>query len=227
MHACAVGELLQSTAVIFPPQASVLSAFGSLVTTVRLDLVRSALSPLASLDWDEVDRLVGEMLAEARAALAEAGTAAQDIRISLGADLRYAGQQNEVGIVFEGDPRQDRDAEAIRRTFEAAYFAQYGVNPSHVPVEAVSWRLTARGPDNIVDARPVTGQSPAAPKGERSIPLWSGAPKAKLYDRAALAAGQSIAGPALIEERETTIVLPPGWVGTVDAIGCITAKRSA
>ena len=46
VHACAVGELLQSTAVIFPPQASVLSAFGSLVTPVRLDLVRSALSRL-------------------------------------------------------------------------------------------------------------------------------------------------------------------------------------
>ncbi len=56
VHACAVGELLQSTAVIFPPQASVLSAFGTLVTPVRLDLVRSALGRLDALDWDEVDR---------------------------------------------------------------------------------------------------------------------------------------------------------------------------
>lgn len=226
VHACAVGELLQSTAVIFPPQASVLSAFGSLVTPVRLDLVRSALGRLDSLDWAEVDRLVGEMLDEAREALAEAGTAADEIRLTIGADLRYAGQQNEVGIVFEHDPRQARDADAVRRIFEAAYFGQYGVNPSHVPVEVVSWRLTARGPDDIVDAAPLTPKAPAAPKGERTIPLWAGAPKAKLYDRPALAPGQSVVGPALVEERETTLVIPPGWTGVVDAIGCITAKRS-
>ncbi|HWA62289.1 MAG TPA: hydantoinase/oxoprolinase family protein, partial [Caulobacteraceae bacterium] len=61
VHACAVGELLQSVAVIFPPQASVLSAFGALVTPVRLDLVRSALGRLGALDWDEVQRLVAEM----------------------------------------------------------------------------------------------------------------------------------------------------------------------
>ncbi|MBI1197980.1 MAG: hydantoinase/oxoprolinase family protein [Phenylobacterium sp.] len=226
VHACAVGELLQSTAVIFPPQASVLSAFGSLVTPVRLDLVRSALGRLDSLDWAEVDRLIGEMVDEARLALAEAGTAAKDIRLTVGADLRYAGQQNEVGIVFDADPREARDAAAIGKAFEAAYFAQYGVNPSHVPMEVVSWRLTARGRDNVVDTVPAEGGAPAAPKGERTIPLWPGAPKAKLYDRPSLAPGQSIAGPALVEERETTIVIPPGWTGTVDAIGCITAKRS-
>jgi N-methylhydantoinase A len=227
VHACAVGELLQSTAVIFPPQASVLSAFGSLVTPVRLDLVRSALGRIDSLDWAEVDRLVGEMADEARLALAEAGTVAGDIRLAVGADLRYAGQQNEVGIVFDADPREARDAAAIARAFEAAYFAQYGVNPSHVPIEVVSWRLTARGPDNAVDAAPVAGGAPAAAKGEREIPLWPDAPKARLYDRAALAPGQAIAGPALVEERETTVVIPPGWTGVVDAIGCITAKRSA
>jgi N-methylhydantoinase A len=225
VHACAVGELLQSTAVIFPPQASVLSAFGSLVTPVRLDLVRSALGRIETLDWSEVERLIGEMESEARDGLVEAGTAPDEIRWSFGADLRYAGQQNEVGIVFDHDPRQARDVEAIRATFEAAYFAQYGVNPSHVPVEVVSWRLTARGPDNVVDAAPANAMTPAAPKGERAIPLWAGTPNAKLYDRTALCEGQSIAGPALIEERETTVVLPPGWVGVVDAIGCITARR--
>jgi N-methylhydantoinase A len=226
VHACAVGELLQSTAVIFPPQASVLSAFGSLVTPVRLDLVRSALNELESLDWEEVDRLVGEMTAEAGEALIEAGATAEEIRWTLGADLRYAGQQNEVGIVFDRDPRQDREIDAIRSTFEAAYFAQYGVNPSHVPVEVVSWRLTARGPDNIIDAAPGGAKTPGSPKGERTIPLWSGSTSAQRYDRAELCEGQTISGPALIEERETTVVLPPGWRATMDAIGCITARRS-
>jgi N-methylhydantoinase A len=227
VHACAVGELLQSTAVIFPPQASVLSAFGALVTPVRLDLVRSALGQLDDLDWSEVDRLLGDMNAEALDALVEAGADPAHVRWSVGADLRYAGQQNEVGITFDHDPRQTRDAEAIRRTFEAAYFAQYGVNPSHVPIEIVSWRLTAKGPESLFEgARAKPGEG-ASPKSERLIPLWADAGPAKVYDRAALALGQVISGPALIEERETTIVLLPGWDGVVDQYGCVTATRSA
>jgi N-methylhydantoinase A len=227
VHACAVGELLQSTAVIFPPQASVLSAFGALVTPVRLDLVRSALGQLDDLDWSEVDRLLGDMNVEALDALVEAGAEPSKVRWSVGADLRYAGQQNEVGISFDEDPRTDRDLGLIRRTFETAYFAQYGVNPSHVPIEIVSWRLTAKGPESLFEGPRAKPGAGAAPKSERLIPLWADAGPAKVYDRAALALGQVISGPALIEERETTIVLLPGWDGVVDEFGCITATRRA
>ena len=226
VHACAVGELLGSTAVIFPPQASVLSAFGSLVTPVRLDLVRSALAPLDALNWDEVERLLGEMEAEGVEGLGDAGVEPGEIRWTVGADLRYAGQQNEVTVSFGENPRRHRDPAKVRETFERAYFAQYGVNPSHVGVEAVSWRLTAEGPAEAPSAAPLFATRDAEPKGERAVGLWPGAP-AKLYDRAALSLGQAITGPALIEERETTVVLPPRWRGVVDASGCIIARKEA
>ena len=225
LHACAVGELLQSTSVIFPPHASVLSAFGALVTPVRLDLVRSALSRLESLDWNEADRLITDMTAEAETALDDAGVGARDVRWSFGADLRYAGQQNEVTITFAGDPRRERDLEMVRRTFEEAYFAQYEVNPSHVPIEVVSWRLTARGPENAVEGAPAPVGAPGSAKATRSIPLWPGVGPVAIYDRTALRQGQVIKGPAIIEERETTIVLPPEWDGLVNALGCIVAER--
>ncbi|HUZ13334.1 MAG TPA: hydantoinase/oxoprolinase family protein [Caulobacteraceae bacterium] len=225
VHACAVGELLQSAAVIFPPQASVLSAFGALVTPVRLDLVRSALGRLDCLDWDEVERLLAGMTNEASDALAETGTAPDRVRWRVGADLRYAGQQNEVGVTFDADPRQGRDAGAIGRAFEAAYLAQYGVNPSHVPIEVVSWRLTAQAPeDRILGARSPEGPH-AVPKREAAVPLWPDGGPARVYDRGRLTRGQSLTGPALIEERETTVVLPPGWEAVVDEIGCIRATR--
>jgi N-methylhydantoinase A len=225
VHACAVGELLQSVAVIFPPQASVLSAFGALVTPVRLDLVRSALSRLDGLDWAAVEAMLADMRAEAAEALAEAGVAPDAIRLKLGADLRYAGQQNEVGVNFDGDPVATHDAETIRKTFEDAYFAQYGVNPSHVPIEVVSWRLTAQGPEDAI----VGTQAPEGPPGqavrEIDVPLWPDAGPAKVYARKSLTRGQTIQGPALVEERETTIVLPPRWEATVDDIGCLEARR--
>ena len=226
VHACAVGELLQSAAVIFPPQASVLSAFGALVTPVRLDLVRSALGRLGELDWDEVLRLVREMTDEAAEALADAGAPASSIRLKVGADLRYAGQQNEVTVSFDGDPVEARDAEAIRKVFEDAYFAQYGVNPSHVPIEVVSWRLTAQGPEDRADSARPPGAAAGAPTHEVAVPLWPSAGPAKVYARASLGRGQQLSGPVLVEERETTIVLPPGWTAVVDDTGCIIAKRS-
>jgi N-methylhydantoinase A len=227
VHACAVGALLESTSVIFPPNASVLSAFGTLVTSVRFDLVRSAPGRLDALDWGDVDRLLGEMNGEGLAALDEAGCPAETVTLIFGADLRYFGQQNEVTITFDHDPRAGRDAEMIRRIFETAYHAQYGVNPSHVPIEIVSWRLTVRGPDIAVHGSGTLPGSRGEPKYRRTILLWPDLGPTAIYDRTSLAAGQTIAGPAIVEERETTIVIPPGWDANVDAIGCVVAKRRA
>ena len=225
VHACEVGALLSSTAVIFPPQASVLSAFGTLVTPVRLDLVRSALGLLDAIDWDRTDRLFTEMSKEGLTALANAGCARADVSMTFGADLRYFGQQNEVGLTFAADPREKRDAIAVRTAFERVYLAQYGFNPSHVPLEIVSWRLTVRGP--LVPFHPAvvaqSGVGKPKPKRKRAVHLWGDEQPVPVYERNALATGQRLDGPAIIEERETTIVLPPGWNATVDRFGCVVA----
>jgi N-methylhydantoinase A len=226
VHACAVGELLQSTSVIFPPHASVLSAFGTLVTSVRFDLVRSAPGILDELDWSDTDRVLTEMTREGVAALTAAGCDPKEVRLAFGADLRYFGQQNELTIFFEHDPREGRNVAMILRAFEAAYLAQYGVNPSHVPVEIVSWRLTVRGPDIAAEGKRALPRNPGKPKAHRRVHLWPEIEKAAVYERSELAVGQAISGPAIIEERETTIVVPPHWNATVDELGCVVAKRS-
>jgi N-methylhydantoinase A len=223
VHACEVGALLASRAVIFPPHASVLSAFGTLVTPVRLDLVRSALGMLDALDWPRVDALFAEMIDEASGALVEAGCPRSDVRLVFGADLRYFGQQNEVAVTFAGDPRASRDAGAIHSAFEQAYAAQYGFNPSHVPVEIVTWRLTALGPAVPFHPAATLPAKPGAPKGERPVHLWRSGQAVPVFDRNALAAGQALRGPAIVEERETTIVIPPGWRAEVDRFGCVVA----
>jgi N-methylhydantoinase A len=225
VHACAVGALLESTSVIFPPNASVLSAFGTLVTSVRFDLVRSAPGMLNALDWIHVDHLLTGMAEEGLEALAEAGCAPETVSLIFGADLRYVGQQNEVSVTFDRDPRVGRDTDMIGRIFEAAYLAQYGVNPSHVPIEIVSWRLTVRGPDITVGNAEIPSGGRAEPKATRPILLWPEAGPASVYDRGGLASGQVVHGPAIIEERETTIVLPPEWDAAINSIGCVIAKR--
>ena len=128
VHACHVAELLDSSTVIYPPLASVLSAFGTLVTPLRLDLVRSDLGLLRQLDWARVDAKLTEMREEARAALLNAGCRHDEARITLGADLRYFGQQNELTISLSADAIRKRDVKAIaRRVRGRAYKRTYGV----------------------------------------------------------------------------------------------------
>jgi N-methylhydantoinase A len=224
VHACQVGVLLHSRSVIFPPQASVLSAFGTLVSPPRLDLVRSAIGILRDLDWAEVDRIYYELTTEARNALVAAGCKADEIVYSFGADLRYAGQQHEIGIDLPEDPRAHRDVGQIVGIFEATYLARYGVAPSHVDIEMVNWRLVAQGAAiYVATVSPPRGKA-VAPKGTRRVHLWSDA-EVPIYDRSALALGQEMAGPALIEERETTIVILPGWQAAIDSVGCVVTTR--
>ena len=230
LHACTVAELLGSTTVIVPPNASVLSAFGMLVTPVRYDLVRGALGKLAATDWAAADRMFEDMITAGRRALEDAGVAATDVRFSFGGDLRYYGQAHEVTVTFDGDPREGHDLARIRESFERTYETQYGLRLKENEVEVVNWRITCAGPSILRGAAPQLAATPGAPRTTRSVHLGSGARqdvRYAVYERSVLAAGQEIAGPAIIEERETTTVILPGWSAQVDKTGCIIARRSA
>jgi N-methylhydantoinase A len=226
LHACQVGSLLQSQSVIFPPQASVLSAFGTLVSPPRIDLVRSVVDILERLDWNEVDRIYAQLTHEARAALVDAGTRGDDIRLEFGVDLRYSGQQTEISVTLPEDPRARRSPAMIADAFAAAYLAHYGVAPSHVPIEIVNWRLVALGPTAPSIERKVARGPAAPPKGHREVHLWDSG-IVPVFDRHALVLDQVLKGPALIEERETTTVIPPGWLAINDASGCVIATQDA
>ena len=225
VHACEVAALLQSSEVIVPPQPSVLSAFGTLVTSVRFDLVRSDLVRVNELDWARVDRILGELANEATAALKEAGCTEETVTLIFAADLRYLGQQSELTVALEVDPRTHHDASRIVDVFVPTYKKLYGVNPSHVPIELVTWRVTARGPIIPFNRAMNLPATPGEPKGTREVHAWSDGLRVPVYDRSTLAAGQSVKGPAIIEERETTTVIPPDWTATVDKIGCIFARK--
>jgi N-methylhydantoinase A len=226
VHAMRVAELLDCTQVVFPPMASVLSAFGTLVSPVRLDLVRSALAPLSTMDWAEARALIAGMADEGRAALAEAGVPAEAATLTLGVDCRYRGQQNEVTADIPLAVAEQGDSAALRAAFETAYEALYGIRLPEVEVEVVTWRLAARGPLPAASPPPLPGTAPGAPRTHRRVAVEPAMPEMPVYDRAALAVGQRVAGPAIIEERETTLVILRGWTATVHPTGAVIAARS-
>jgi N-methylhydantoinase A len=89
----------------------------------------------------------------------------------------------------------------------------------------VTWRVTARGPIIPFHRATAPPSTPGRPRTSRRVDAWPEAGETPVYDRKTLAAGQTIAGPAIIEERETTTTIPPGWSATVDEVGCIIAGK--
>lgn len=226
VHACYVAQQLESTQILYPPMASVLSAYGTLVTPTRLDLARSNLCVLSDVTADAIDTLITSMMTEGTDALAEAGIAPGDILAEFSADMRYQGQQSEVTVLLPGDPRSSFDAEDTAKRFEAAYEALYGVKLEDMAIELVNWRVSVSAGEEGREAKTQLASSPGAPKGSRTVHLKEGALDVAVYARESLALGQQVDGPVLVEERETTIFILPGWTIEAAADGCLIANRN-
>ncbi|MEM8934835.1 MAG: hydantoinase/oxoprolinase family protein [Pseudomonadota bacterium] len=225
VHACYVAEQLESTQIIYPPMASVLSAYGTLVTPARLDLARSNLTLLADVDGDHVSGLIDEMVAESQDALVDAGVEAGNIIYAFSADMRYGGQQSEITVTLPHDPRETIDERAIKDAFEKTYETFYGLTLEGMEAEIVSWRVTATAGDQSRNVIVPMAAQETAPKSTRDVYIAGQSHDVSVYDRLSLKAGQQLQGPVLIEERETTIFVLPGW--TVEALedGALSATR--
>ena len=228
IHACGVAELLDSPRVIFPVNASVLSAFGTLVSPVRIDLARSMVRSLAAIDHVERDRLLDELRDEGRRVLAAAGVPSDRIRFRYGLDARYLGQGNELTIwVGDGVHWPATDDEVVAR-FETDYRRTYGLTIPDVAVEAVTWRLSAYANADAVEPVAELPATAGTPRIIRTVRFdrMAAAVDTPVYRRRDLGRGQRLAGPVIVEERETTAVIRPGWDVEVAADGSLVATRS-
>lgn len=227
IHACGVAELLESPRVVFPVNASVLSAFGTLVTPVRIDLARSMVRQLNDVSTNERDTLLNELRQEGKRVLSAAGVPADHIKFRYGIDARYVGQGNEITIwVGEGN-QWSVSKEEIVRQFEINYRSIYGLTIPDVEVEVVTWRLSAFTDAQVVEPSAVLSTVEGKPFGSRKVRFSRATPAqdTPVYRRADLGVGQKINGPLIVEERETTTVIRPTWTMEVAADGSLIAQR--
>ena len=230
VHACGVADLLESDKVIFPVNASVLSAFGTLVSPVRIDLARSMPRLLDSVDATERDGLLDELRGEGRRVLSAAGVPAGDVRFRYGLDARYSGQGNEITVWLGSGESWPATGAEVRSAFESEYRRIYGMTIPDVAIEAVTWRLSAYA--EKAQVRPDTGATGAVgaapPVSRRPVVFERGstAVDVPVYRRQDLGVGAAFAGPAIVEERETTTVIRPGWRAEVATDGSLVATRS-
>ena len=207
-HAARLAAALGIRRLVLPASAGVASAIGLLGAEVALDLSRSHLAAFEGDGPAEAEAIFAEMRREADDLLGR--PAAAFVRE---VDLRYAGQGYELTVPFAG----------ARAAFEERYARRYGLASPGEPVEATTWRLTAVLETPRVDLPRVTRPASPAPPRQRPayFPECSGYTATAVHARDQLGPGQELEGPAIVEERESTTVLPPGVHAVVDEYGSL------
>ncbi len=217
VHAYRIALSLGSPILLAPLGAGVMSTVGFLTAPLAFDFVRSWLTELGDLDWAKVNALYADMEAEGQTLLAESGVPASDIAHLREADMRYVGQGHEIRVSLPGGTLDESESAALQARFEQVYQELYERSAPPVEIEILNWRVTSSGPSPDVRLKvPLTDTADRtardARKGSRPayFPETGGFTDTAVYDRYRLQPGMTFAGPAIVEERESTVIVGPG-----------------
>jgi N-methylhydantoinase A len=222
VHAYRVAERLKLRQIICPPAAGVTSAFGFLVAPMAFDFVQTYLSTLRGIDFGHLNTIFTEMEGRGRALLRQAGVPDGVMTVTRSADMRYLHQGFEINVPVANGRLSADDIPRLQASFDREYERLYKrLNPA-VDVEALNWRVIVAGPRPVITTQHTDDQltpTQATPTGERPayFPETSGYTNCPVYDRYRLVPGAVLRGPAIIEERESTVVVGPGANVDVDA----------
>jgi N-methylhydantoinase A len=232
VHAWQVGRILRVPQVIVPYGAGALSAYGLLAAPLAFDFVRTAPQRLTTADWALVNRLFEEMEAEGRRILRGAGVPDGEVTVRRSAEMRYFGQGHEVDVEIPSRTLGADSLPTITASFEAAYRLLYSRTPMGVPLEALNWRAVVSGPPPDLTITSGLGSGAAtAPTAKKHraayFPETGGYVETPVYDRYGLQPGARLASPAIVEERESTTVIGPGALISVDAHRNLVAEPAS
>ena len=222
MHAGKIALDLGIPSLLIPFAPGVTSALGLLMSDVKHDYVRSKLVALKEIDPEEVNRLFTQLIEQARADLRAEGFNDNEMALQPFLDLRYAGQGYELTVSSPMPPLKPADLDLMRRRFDLQHEQAHGHKAESEPVELVSLRLVSTGLVPQAKLSPVksTGKKlDAAKTGERKIFFGKeqGMLNCRIYSRNLLEPAHKIAGPAVIEQMDTTTVIHPEQEAVVDS----------
>ena len=218
VHGCRLAAALGVPRVILPAAAGVTAAIGLLAAEVRFDVARTFVRRLDALDPIQLEAMYAEMTAQAVDVVRDSAGGG-GVTIVRSVDARYVGQGYELTVPVPAGALDAAALSRIRKAFDGIYAARYGYAQPNEPVEVVTWKLSAiGGAPRIALPKTATGPVSGGLKGRRRayFPEAGGWVDCPIYDRYKLVAGMQLAGPAIVEERESTSVLPPGVLATVD-----------
>ena len=223
VHAYGLAKKLGAVRLLVPPNAGVGSAVGFFTAPRAFDLLRSHKVSLESADFSEIEGLFQELEADGSRMMRQLG-AQEQIRFERSVDVRFVGQGSETTLPIRSPDFSGLHKQLIRDRFDGEYERLFGRTYPDSPVEFVSFRVRASLPERLLElpkkrrnGDPVS----AAVKGRRNAysNIAGGFVPHTVYDRYRLSPGAELSGPAIIEERESTVVLGEDASALVDDYG--------
>ena len=230
LHANALGKLMNSWPVIIPPGPGVLCAYGDATTRVRDEASRTFIKRFPNTSVAEVVKIFEQLAKKATKTLEKEGVANKDRSVTYQVDIRYHGQGLLLSVDFELADLKKKGLSVIGDQFDEMH-KQLFTFALDSDKELVNLRAVAQGKEATIAATKLKkgGSEPAAGAkiGESDVYMDGKDLKAALYDRSKLAAGNVVAGPAVVLEMDSTTVILPGHEGTVDTYGSILINPTA
>jgi N-methylhydantoinase A/oxoprolinase/acetone carboxylase beta subunit/N-methylhydantoinase B/oxoprolinase/acetone carboxylase alpha subunit len=227
LHACDIADALGMKGVVVPPHPGLASAFGTLVADRRVDRRWTQYFRSDSVDLAAAGARLDAMEAEAATALAREGFRGTPA-VARSISMRYAGQNYETDVPL---PSGELDAAALERllaAFHERHESTFGYSFPDEVVELIHFNVTALGASAAPRPPEIASGPPPAPEAHREVFFAAfGRVQTPIYRRAHLPAGWELAGPAVIEEDDSTTLLPPGARLAVGAGGILRIDRPA
>lgn len=220
VHAFSIARSLGSPQLLVPLGAGVISTVGFLTAPLTFDFVRSWPVSLHDLDWMKANELLGEMEDQGRNLLANSGVSSEQMCHQRSVDMRFIGQGHEISVPLPPGSLNESAMAEIKSRFAKAYEALYGRSGPPVETEIIHWRVVSSGPkpQALLKESNHKEEYTNVIKGQRNIwvPSRENFESVPVYNRYALNSGFEFAGPAVIEERESTVIINESCHCTVD-----------
>jgi N-methylhydantoinase A len=228
VHGVALAEELGLRDVLVPEAPGVLSAFGLLAAAIEHQHARTLPGVLPQVDLAAVNACLAELDAAGRARMREEAVPAGAVAVAYAADMRYVGQAYELPVPLRA-PVASADLAAVRAAFDAVHERVYGYARTGQPVEFVNFRAVHTYPlprPRVAPPARAAGTVAGARAGERRAYFSpDGFAATAVYARSGLPPGARVPGPAIVEQPDTTTVIPPGWAGEVEPSGNLRIRR--
>jgi N-methylhydantoinase A len=220
LHAAQLARDLEIPTVLVPESPGVLCALGLLVADLRVDFGRTFLTRCSTPNLGALNAAYGELDAKLADWLKREDAKRENTVVERSADMHFVGQDYELSVAVPPGELDASTMELLVQRFHAEHEEVHGYAPPDQPVEIMALRLVAQSKVSRPSFKPATraGPSPAAALiGTRAVYFEGTTPvECPLYDRAKLASGNELRGPAIIEQMDSTTVIFPGQRAEID-----------
>ncbi|MEW5424810.1 hydantoinase/oxoprolinase family protein [Amorphus sp. 3PC139-8] len=229
-HACLLAEEIGIQQVLVPPSPGTMCALGATIADYKSNHIRSMRGPLAAFSAADLQACFAELEQEGRDRLSAESERIEVVEVVRSADLRYRGQAFDVDVTLPEGVRLDEiDPDYLARLFHETYEKLYSNHDPASPIELMALRVVSTGRRPRPDLPRLNERHAAAGSlevGERRLFYGNRFRNAAVYRRDALMAGDTIAGPAIVEQFDTTTFIVPGFIGACDAVGNLLVSKA-